>query len=84
MNDEMIEKIKSGKLKIGIYGEGISRGTFSDQLKGYGIYSDDDTETILEICDTEIEAREYVKSLNAADPFALPFEKCFYCYRKLN
>jgi hypothetical protein len=50
----------------------------------YGIYADDDLETIIEICDTENEAKEYVQSLNAADPFALPFEKCWYGYRKLN
>jgi hypothetical protein len=52
-------------------------------MKGYGIYSDDDFETILEICDTENEAKEYIKSLNAADPFALPFERCWYSFRKL-
>jgi hypothetical protein len=50
----------------------------------YGIYSDDDFETILEVCDTENEAKEYVKSLNTSDPFALPFEKCWYSFRKVN
>jgi hypothetical protein len=50
----------------------------------YGIYSDDDIETIIEICDTENEAKEYVINLNASDPFALPFERCWYSFRKLN
>jgi hypothetical protein len=49
----------------------------------YGIYSDDDFETILEVCDTEAEAKVFVETLNASDPFALPFEKCWYSFRKM-
>jgi hypothetical protein len=52
-------------------------------MKEYGIYAENDFETILEVCDTEDEAKVIVENLNAADPFALPFEKCRYSFREI-
>ncbi|MDP4087367.1 MAG: hypothetical protein Q8934_22645 [Bacillota bacterium] len=46
----------------------------------YGIYSKD---TLVETAETEAEAKQLVESLNSPDPFALPFEKCFYVYREM-